>query len=210
MLLSATALDIARTQIGVHEQGGNNSVATGKQFGRWTVGVRDLFRLPKTAWWCICSCGTDRSVQAQALREGKSRSCGCDPGRYEKRRLQMTMEAGHAGKTVFLGDYKKSARIKGIPWDLTDHEALRLSQLNCEYCGVTPSHKRYGSRKAEHRAFVHNGIDRVDNSLGYVEGNVVPCCRTCNISKRATPVDEWLDWVDRVASNIRRKRESRS
>jgi len=27
------------------------------------------------------------------------------------------------------------------------------------------------------------GIDRIDNSKGYIEGNMVPCCKICNWMK---------------------------
>jgi hypothetical protein len=35
-----------------------------------------------------------------------------------------------------------------------------------------------------HAAFIYNGIDRVDNSIGYEMGNVVTCCVVCNLMKR--------------------------
>jgi len=57
---------------------------TGKVFGRWTVIELDGRRGYKTYWKCICSCGTERAVNGQSLRNGMSQSCGCILG--EKRR----------------------------------------------------------------------------------------------------------------------------
>jgi len=48
---------------------------TGKKFGRWTALYRDPDNHKK--WICKCDCGTIRSVQGPALREGISQSCGC-------------------------------------------------------------------------------------------------------------------------------------
>ena len=50
---------------------------TGEVFGRWTVlGPREIRRgIP--IWWCKCSCGTEKWVVPQTLRNGGSRSCGC-------------------------------------------------------------------------------------------------------------------------------------
>lgn len=44
----------------------------------------------------------------------------------------------------------------------------------CAYCG------RFSNS-------VFNGIDRVDNTKGYISSNVVACCTMCNIMKNTTP-----------------------
>jgi hypothetical protein len=45
----------------------------GQRFNRWTVVRRE----PKSSWLCRCDCGTERVVQATALKSGRSKSCGC-------------------------------------------------------------------------------------------------------------------------------------
>lgn len=55
---------------------------TNKNFGEWLVLYRDEDHVtPKgfkfTAWRCRCSCGTERTVLANALLSGRSTSCGC-------------------------------------------------------------------------------------------------------------------------------------
>src|SRR5882762_8787913 len=49
----------------------------GQMFGRWTVlGPREIRRgIP--IWRCRCSCGSEKWVVSQTLRNGSSRSCGC-------------------------------------------------------------------------------------------------------------------------------------
>lgn len=52
---------------------------TGKIFGEWTV-LRFDSRTKKNndiKWFCKCSCGTEKPVYANVLRQGKSKSCGC-------------------------------------------------------------------------------------------------------------------------------------
>jgi|ERR1035437_3507672 hypothetical protein len=52
----------------------------GKVFGRWTVFSRGLSTNPKDThifWNCVCSCGTQMSIQGKSLRTGNSKSCGC-------------------------------------------------------------------------------------------------------------------------------------
>jgi len=38
-----------------------------------------------------------------------------------------------------------------------------------------------------------NGIDRVDNSCGYVTNNIEPCCRTCNFMKKDLNYDIFIN-----------------
>lgn len=65
---------------------------------------------------------------------------------------------------------KRDATQRGYEFALADEHAEALVQGACEYCG----HKDAGS---------FNGIDRVDNTRGYVAGNCVSACWTCNRMK---------------------------
>lgn len=53
----------------------------GKKFGRWTVidyAPPDIYSGKRhLRWLCRCDCGTVRSVKAQSLKRGASKSCGC-------------------------------------------------------------------------------------------------------------------------------------
>lgn len=54
---------------------------TGKIFGEWTV-IREATKeekeyKPGAYWICKCSCGTQRVINGQTLRNGDSKSCGC-------------------------------------------------------------------------------------------------------------------------------------
>ena len=83
--------------------------------------------------------------------------------------------------------YRCSARVRNLEFSI-EKELLRdLVTDRCYYCGAASQPT--------------NGIDRVDNSKGYVFGNVVTCCRTCNLSKSDRSGDEFLDWVRRVYSH---------
>lgn len=52
---------------------------TGRKFGRWIAleCVQRSGHGRSTLWRCVCECGTVSDVQAGALKNGFSRSCGC-------------------------------------------------------------------------------------------------------------------------------------
>ena len=56
-----------------------------------------------------------------------------------------------------------------------------LIYADCYYCGKFPNKV--------------NGIDRVNNSVGYTYDNCVPCCKRCNYLKNKTTQEEFAQWV---------------
>jgi hypothetical protein len=52
-----------------------------------------------------------------------------------------------------------------------------------------------------HADFRYNGIDRVDSSMGYVAGNVVPCCSTCNRMKLDHSYDDFIAHIKKIVAH---------
>lgn len=75
----------------------------------------------------------------------------------------------------------------------------KLSSSPCHYCGEEPS-REVKYRYSEHTIKI-NGLDRVDNTKGYIETNVVPCCNTCNMAKGTMEHKKFVEWVERVYQN---------
>ncbi len=51
--------------------------------------------------------------------------------------------------------------------------------------------------------FIYNGIDRIDSSKGYIQGNVVTCCRTCNVAKMDMDYKEFINHITKIYNHIR-------
>lgn len=72
----------------------------------------------------------------------------------------------------------------------------------CHYCGetdgncVTVKSKIPGETLVSN--FRYNGLDRIDNSVGYVEYNCVPCCFICNRAKNSMGYDAFIGWIDNL------------
>jgi hypothetical protein len=93
-----------------------------------------------------------------------------------------------------VGSYRGHARKKKIPFELTLQQFYDITQQNCHYCGDSPRLRNLSGND------VHaNGVDRLDSSCGYTLDNVVTCCTICNVAKSAMTVEEFKQWVLRVA-----------
>lgn len=101
-----------------------------------------------------------------------------DPKVIEQHRLYRQTESG---KVV---TYKQTAKRMKREWSLTRKMAYAFFRSSCHYCGVPPNPL--------------NGIDRKDNSQGYIEENCLPCCSTCNYAKRTMSYADFLAWIDRI------------
>ncbi len=50
--------------------------------------------------------------------------------------------------------------------------------------------------------FFYNGIDRVNNEMGYEPLNVVPCCQECNFAKCKMSKDEFITHFTFVKTHL--------
>ena len=84
--------------------------------------------------------------------------------------------------------YKKSANTRNIEFALSEEEFIILVKQSCYLCGIQPSDTHY------------NGIDRFDNSKGYVLSNCRPCCGHCNLLKRDILYETLLEKATKIAN----------
>jgi hypothetical protein len=69
---------------------------SGRRFGRLMVIRRTANHGRKTAWECVCDCGTSRDVTGDQLCRGETQSCGC---LHRERTSQVHYKHGEGGKT---------------------------------------------------------------------------------------------------------------
>jgi len=92
-------------------------------------------------------------------------------------------------------EYVKKAKERKIEFSLSLEELAPLFKSKCYYCGSAPTNKR--TRDTGITAF-YQGIDRVNNTLGYISGNIVPCCKYCNSFKSDRSQEEFLKHVEQI------------
>ena len=108
------------------------------------------------------------------------------------------------GLTALLSVYRNGAKKRGYEFSLIREQFAALTKQNCWYCGREPSQiKRSGYGKAQTKSFyLYNGVDRVDNSVGYTEANCVPCCGMCNRMKSTSSGEDFVNQIRKIARNL--------
>lgn len=156
-------------------------------------------------WWCECSCGRKVLVMPDSLTTGRSKSCGCK--KIALRFKTQGFEMDGAGKRRIYNTYRRLAKPRGLSFNLTYEQFHRFTSLNCDYCGEPP--KQISKSKYPYSVipFIYNGIDRVNNLVGYTLENCVACCGRCNQAKHAMTKAEFLGWVKQVYDYQKAKNE---
>jgi len=83
--------------------------------------------------------------------------------------------------------YDSTRRGRNYEFKLTLEEFSKLINSNCTYCGKPNS----------------RGVDRVDNSKGYILDNCTPCCKICNEMKMTKSLEEFKMYIVKIYDNLK-------
>lgn len=82
--------------------------------------------------------------------------------------------------------YIRSAGDKNLIFDLPQEIYTEKIKEPCHYCGETDEHKGF------------NGIDRMNQQMGYIVDNCVSCCQMCNYMKKSLNEKMFLQRVEHI------------
>lgn len=171
----------------------------GKRFERLlVVGIASVGpQGGRTKWQCKCDCGKDVIVSGESLGTGQTKSCGCKRSDVMRRVVLASRRPDYQYRRV-MKDYLASSKDRGHEFLLEFEEFKRLISSNCAYCGTEP---RMTLHRYRQTPFRYNGIDRIDNAIGYVPGNVATCCTICNRAKLNLTHSDFMSWVKRLTDH---------
>jgi len=175
---------------------------SGLRFGKLLVLSRDFAVEHKRPYYlCRCDCGNEVVTCGTSLtrKRGNSLSCGC--WRSESKRLGY----GVSSMNMLISAYKRGAKTRGLVFELSREQFFNLTQKECFYCGKPPSsviEKLRGWGKC-----IYNGIDRLDNNVGYLAENCVPCCFVCNRMKSTLEKEEFIEHIRRIYNHLKDEKD---
>lgn len=188
---------------------------TGQRFGRLIVEKFDSWYIyyngqrKSARWKCVCQCGKEIVTSSSSLIRGMSQSCGCL--RRELLQELLRKKAGQRSLNTIFRDYKYNANKRQIDFNLGQSSFNDLISKNCYYCASPPSNIKTTPAKGMSKQWIedckihYNGIDRLNNTIGYTTSNVVPCCKICNYSKKNLSLSDFELWIKNVYNNFIKK-----
>ncbi len=78
--------------------------------------------------------------------------------------------------------YRQAAKARGFTFNLSKDQFVELISSDCHYC-----------------EFGGGGIDRKDNSIGYLFDNCLPACYTCNVLKGSFGYKEFIERCNMIS-----------
>lgn len=174
---------------------------SGTTFGRLTVVKRsfpDGKSKKRTYWECKCTCGKTKVINGCSLVSKATVSCGC----YNSERAALnglTIKEPIPYGTVF-NRIKCQARKRGLVFNINRDQFEKLVTGNCYLCGTPPATlwKKQAKKNPLARDLIYNGIDRIDNKIGYEIENCRTCCWTCNIMKRTQTIEDFILRISKI------------
>lgn len=180
---------------------------TGKRYGELQV-LKMVTASPVAKFLCRCDCGRETIVRGTSLRKKTmpTRSCGCinaqRMGVYNRANGKW-LPSGEASFRELKRRMQKTAHKRRLEWGLSEKDTKTIMKQNCVYCNIPPSQSVLTPTLKRHREkrngdFIYNGIDRIDNTMGYTNNNVAPCCYICNRMKSSMTVKDFLSHIDTI------------
>lgn len=153
-------------------------------------------------WKCLCECGEYTFTRTKDFTKEKPVQ-SCKKCSYKRMAQTNTLDNHQSLKNRVFRNYKRGAKNRNYNFELSKEEVFNLIFQNCHYCGQEPQElegeKIYNNLDIP---FKRNGIDRMNNDLGYTTQNTITCCQTCNKAKMEMNYQEFLDFINKVYQYI--------
>jgi hypothetical protein len=149
-------------------------------------------------WLCQCDCGNTKEALGKNIQRKSTTHCGCLTA--ENIGKGHRLENNLAGWNKLFDGYKRNASSKNLEFTLNKEEFLLFCKDKCFYCGDEP--KRQLKLHNSTNEIYFNGIDRKDNTLGYILNNCVTCCTLCNYMKREMNYEDFIIHMTKISNNL--------
>lgn len=169
----------------------------------WTV-VNIGFWATSKYYECQHICGNTRKFSSSEVWNKKFKPCKKCQAREIYRK-----NADEIIKNSMYRQYKWSAKQRKYIFSLSKKDFFNMIESKCFYCGEEPMQERFITEKRrsmwheDEKIFV-NGIDRVDNLIGYTKENCVPCCKKCNFAKSILTIEEFKEMIGKWSMTLAR------
>lgn len=195
---SAISYWLVKYNITRRENNNKRKDISGKRFGRLIalnhVKKQDKNGHIKSHWECRCDCGSVKIISLSSLIRGLTKSCGC--------LHHDVVYKGHGG----LGGQQWSrirhqALNRGYEFNITIEYAWELFQIQNGTCALSGIQiyldQNYRGKISKSTA----SLDRIDNSIGYVEKNIQWVHKDINIMRNKHSLKHFIYLCNKVTTH---------
>lgn len=118
----------------------------------------------------------EKDIYIQKISERNKIRFATNPEAAKKRREYHSTDKGK------LAQYKSDAKKRDYEFSMTFGQFSTLINQECQYCPTNPS----------------RGVDRINNSIGYIISNCAPCCSRCNEMKMDKSLEEFYSHIEKI------------
>lgn len=176
----------------------------GKTFGMLTPVKRigkDKYGHAK--YLCVCSCGKSYEIIGNSLDTGNTSSCGCSSRKVGQ---NHGLWSGYKEiSSTYFNQIKKGASERNLDFSISIEDMWDLFVLQkrrCALSGITLMFAPTGKTRQLQTA----SLDRIDNSKGYVKGNIQWVHKHLNNMKMTLSNDDFIKWCLEVTNYQNKKK----
>ncbi len=150
---------------------------------------------------CKCDCGNTKEINRKYLKKigynNKKIDCGIFPCRGFRRikNARVGEISGHYWCVIL-----QNAKKRNIPINITQEYIWDLFLKQDRKCAITGLKLLFSNKQSTTAS-----LDRIDNSKGYIEGNIQWVHKRINKMKHAFNEDDFIQWCHLVANNTKER-----
>lgn len=146
---------------------------------------------------CVCDCGNTIVIVCHSLTSGNTKSCGCES---RKRGPEHGLYRGYKGlRMSHWTRINNTAKERGYSFEIDIEYAWDLYEKQGKKCAITGTPIFFSiTRKTSNNTTA--SLDRIDNTKGYIEGNVQWVHKKINQIKMDLTVEDFFELCKNVVN----------
>lgn len=170
---------------------------TGKRFGKLLVVKAVESKIKPLKWECLCDCGKTKIIVGRSLKSGASASCGCLKSAYLKKTLWTGYEEISGS---YFGSLKWGAKRRNLDFQIDLKYIWEIFVKQNRKCALSGDDIFFVQAAVdEHKGTA--SLDRINNDIGYVKGNVQWVHKDLNFMKQDLSENYFIELCKKVYEN---------
>ena len=174
---------------------------TGKRSGK-LVAMKRSEKVDKDGyqsyWECSCDCGNTTTVITAKLQNNTTKSCGCLLKRQGKNNPRYSGVGSITGS--YVNNISMAAKHAGKEWNVSKEYLSNLYETQNHACVLSGLQIGFGDSR---RMYIKTtaSLDRIDNSKGYIEGNLQWLHKEINKMRGKLPISEFIGFCKTITEH---------